>query len=142
MHGHALGAAGALEGVATLLAFRSNFLPPTANFLVSDSDFVEVLTEIDIQTPIPEAVQNIRKGRHFLFMGCRFSTQLERIFAQQVIKRSSNRHWAILNDEPTRNEARFLSQYNIQRIPLPLSALTALLQSDAAPIEATTGAAA
>src|SRR4029450_6602746 len=36
MHGHALGAAGALEGVATLLAFRSNFLPPTANFLEHD----------------------------------------------------------------------------------------------------------
>jgi nodulation protein E len=36
MHGHALGAAGALEGVATLLAFRSNFLPPTANFLERD----------------------------------------------------------------------------------------------------------
>jgi hypothetical protein len=26
---------------------------PAANFLVSDSDYVEVLTEIDIQTPIP-----------------------------------------------------------------------------------------
>jgi len=36
MHGHALGAAGALEGAATLLAFRGNFLPPTANFLERD----------------------------------------------------------------------------------------------------------
>jgi hypothetical protein len=84
---------------------------PAANFLVSDSDFVEVLTEIDIQTPIPEAVQNIRKGRHFLFLGCRFSTQLERIFAQQIIKRSSDQHWAVLPEMPTRNETRFLSQY-------------------------------
>ena len=53
---------------------------PAANFLVSDSDFVEVLTEIDIQTPIPEAVQNIRKGRSFLFLGCRFSTQTRGAF--------------------------------------------------------------
>jgi hypothetical protein len=46
------------------------------NFLVSDSDYVEVLTEIDIQTPIPAVVQQRRTGRNFLFLGCRFSNQL------------------------------------------------------------------
>jgi len=36
MHGHALGAAGALEAAATLLALHGNFIPPTANFLERD----------------------------------------------------------------------------------------------------------
>jgi len=36
MHGHALGAAGALEAAATLLALSRKIIPPTANFLAPD----------------------------------------------------------------------------------------------------------
>lgn len=36
MHGHALGAAGAIEGAATLLALSRGLIPPTANFLGPD----------------------------------------------------------------------------------------------------------
>ncbi|HYK91808.1 MAG TPA: beta-ketoacyl-[acyl-carrier-protein] synthase family protein [Acidobacteriota bacterium] len=36
MHGHALGAAGALEAIATVLALRNGILPPTANFTEPD----------------------------------------------------------------------------------------------------------
>jgi nodulation protein E len=36
MHGHALGAAGAIEGIATVLALREGVLPPTANFTTPD----------------------------------------------------------------------------------------------------------
>ena len=36
MHGHALGAAGALEAAATLGALRCGLIPPTANFTTSD----------------------------------------------------------------------------------------------------------
>lgn len=94
---------------------------PAGNYLVSDSDYVEVLTEIDIQTPIPAAVQAWRSGRSFLFLGCRFDDQLTRSFARQIMKRSSARHWAVLPDEPTRMEARFLQEQNITRIAMPLA---------------------
>jgi len=38
MHGHGLGAAGAIEAVATALALRNGLLPPTANFTGPDPE--------------------------------------------------------------------------------------------------------
>jgi len=32
MHGHALGAAGGIEGVATVLAVQNDLMPPTINY--------------------------------------------------------------------------------------------------------------
>jgi nodulation protein E len=38
MHGHGLGAAGAIEAIATVLALQEGLLPPTANFSEPDSE--------------------------------------------------------------------------------------------------------
>jgi len=100
---------------------------PAGNFLVSDSDFVEVLTEIDIQTPIPPLVQQRRAALGFVFLGCRFNDQLPRAFARQIMKRSAGPHYAVLADEPTRMEARFLAEQGITRIALPLAEVAAQL---------------
>jgi hypothetical protein len=98
---------------------------PASNYLVSDSDFVEVLTEIDIQTPIPAAVQQLRATRGFVFIGCRFDDQLTRSFARQIMKRSAGPHFALLPDELTRMEARFLEEQGIRRVAIGLDALAA-----------------
>lgn len=106
-------------GWKTLLYRPLGSISPAANFIVSDSDFVEVLTEIDIQSPIPPRVQELRGGRHFLFLGCRFRNQLERAYARQIMKRSSvGPHWAVLSGELSKNEIKFLAEQNIQRLDL------------------------
>ena len=104
---------------------------PAGNYHVSDSDHVEVLTEIDIQTPIPAEVQALRRGRHFLFLGCRFDDQLARSFARQIMKRSSDRHWAVLPEPPTRMEARFLAEQGITRLDIPLAEFSLRLAAEA-----------
>ncbi len=121
-HGNLTDAAAA-NGWKTLLYRPLGSCIPAQNYIVSDSDYVEILTEIDIQTPIPPIVQQRRTGRQFLFLGCRFTNQLDRIFARQIMKRSSDKHWAIIDGEPTRNEARFLAELNITRIAMPLGNL-------------------
>lgn len=124
--GRQIGAAEA-DGWSTLLYKPLGGVSPAGNFIVSDSDFVEVMTEIDIQTPIPSRVKALRSERHFLFLGCRFNNQVQRCFARQIMKRSSSRHWAVLPEEPTRNERRFLEEQGIERIAMPLEEFAELL---------------
>jgi hypothetical protein len=106
---------------------------PAGNYLVSDSDFVEVLTEIDIQSPIPLPVQQRRGRLGFVFLGCRFNDQLPRAFARQIMKRSAGPHYAVLPDPPTRMEGRFLAEQGIKRIALPLAEVAGLLTGALAP---------
>lgn len=109
-------------------------IAPAANFIISDSDFVEVLTEIDIQTPIPPDVQERRAGRGFLFLGCRFADQLARNYARQVMKRSAGPHYAVLPaDRLTRNEVRFIAEQGIAVIDRPLADAAATLVAALAP---------
>ncbi len=59
MHGHALGAAGALEAIATLLAMREDTIPPTANFTVQDPECdLDVVPNQSRQATIECALSN------------------------------------------------------------------------------------
>jgi hypothetical protein len=115
-------------GWTTILYKPHGAITPAANFLVSDSDYVEVLTEIDIQTPIPDVVKERRRNCAFLFIGAPFHDQMLRIFARQIIKRSDGAHLAIAERAKlTRNEARFLIEAGIGLIDCPLAAAIELL---------------
>ncbi|OAN44779.1 transcriptional regulator [Paramagnetospirillum marisnigri] len=100
---------------------------PTGDVLVSDSDYVEVLTDIDIQTPIPEAVKTRRAGRGFVFLGCRFYDQILRTFARQICKRSGGPRYAVVPEDLTRNEYKFLELEGIKPVTMPLSEAVATL---------------
>ncbi len=111
----------------TILYKPHGAVTPAANFLVSDSDYVEVLTEIDIQTPIPDVVKERRRKSAFLFIGARFHDQMLRIFARQIAKRSAGGHLAIAERALlTRNEVRFLDEAGIELIDCPLVAAAEL----------------
>lgn len=124
---------GADPGWRTLLYKPHGVAVPGHSFLVSDSDYVEVLTEIDIQSPIPEEVRNRRTGRGFLFLGCRFDDQLLRTYARQIAKRSGQGHVAVIEGPLTRMERLFLEELAIERIDVPLEAVIEELKTLGAP---------
>ncbi|MBF0561554.1 MAG: SIR2 family protein [Alphaproteobacteria bacterium] len=101
---------------------------PVAGSLVSDSDYVEVLTEIDLQTPIPPMVQAMRTDRGFVFLGCRFFDQMLRTYARQIMKRSAGPHYAVLPGNLTPNEEKFLAEQNILPVVMPLAEAVAAMR--------------
>lgn len=120
----------AAQGWTTILYKPHGGATPAKNFLISDADYVEVLTEIDIQTPIPDIVKDRRTDRSFLFIGCRFHDQLLRTYARQVSKRSSGQHFAIVDpDTLTKNELRFFMTQGITPIAIPLARACEILQA-------------
>jgi nodulation protein E len=59
MHGHALGASGALEAFATLMALREGVLPPTANFTEADPECdLDVIPNVARRKQIEFALSN------------------------------------------------------------------------------------
>ncbi len=116
------------NGWKTLLYKPHGSIAPARNFLISDADYVEVLTEIDIQTPIPDAVKDRRTERGFVFIGCRFNDQLLRTYARQVTKRSSTLHYVIVDPEAlSRNEIKFFISQGLTPIAIPLDRAVELL---------------
>lgn len=111
----------AAEHWKTVLYKPHGAAQPDGDVLASDADYVEVLTDLDIQIPIPEAVKQRRKGRGFLFLGCRFYDQILRSFARALIRHSGGPRFAVLPDDLTKNEIRFLESENIVPITMPLA---------------------
>ena len=65
MHGHALGAAGAIELAATILAMKHHFVPPTANFTEADP-----LCDLDyVANETRDASINVALSNSFAFGG-------------------------------------------------------------------------
>ena len=63
MHGHALGAAGALEAAATLGALQGGLIPPTANFTAPDP-----ACDLDV---VPNTPRGPNRIRHLEFLRVR-----------------------------------------------------------------------
>lgn len=124
----------AAEAWTTILYTPHGSVAPAKNYLISDADYVEVLTEIDIQTPIPEIIKNRRTERTFLFLGCRFHDQMLRNYARQISKRSRAPHFALVDaDQLTKNELRFLLSHAITPIAVPMARAVEIISENAKP---------
>ncbi len=112
---------------STLIYKPHGCVTPFSNFLISDADYVEVLTEIDIQTPIPDTVKTRRAESGFLFLGCRFHDQSLRTYARQIAKRSAGGHVVVIDGTLSKNEEKFLRELDASVVRQDLPSFAAEL---------------
>ncbi len=101
---------------------------PEANFIASDADFVDYITELMGGFAIPDFVKRYRKQRQYLFIGMRFLRDTERMVMSDLIydAHGETAGYALIA-EPSLKELKFCKRLNIEIVRADVPDLLALL---------------
>lgn len=106
---------------------------PEANFIASDADFVDYITELMGGFAIPNFLKEYRPNKQYVFLGMRMQRDTERMVLSDIsYGASSPRGWALI-PEPNAKEQRFCKRQDIVLIDADLGELVsaANLSADA-----------
>lgn len=106
---------------------------PETNYIASDADFVDYITELMGGFAIPSFVKRMRQNKRYLLLGLRFNRDTERmVFSEIIFGADKPAGWALI-PHPTDKEKRFLARFNIEIINAYVSDfLTAAQERNAA----------
>ena len=89
---------------------------PEPNYIASDADYVDFITELMGGFSIPPEVKELRKGKQYLFMGLRMNRDTERMVLSDVIYAAAEpAGWALIAN-PTDKERRFCKKQKLELI--------------------------
>lgn len=89
---------------------------PEANYIASDADYVDFITELMGGFSIPPEVKALRKGKQYLLMGMRLTRDTERMVMSDVIYAAAEPAGWVLIAEPTDKERRFCKKQRLEII--------------------------
>ena len=96
---------------------------PQPNYIASDADYVDFITELMGGFAVPPHIKSLRKGKQYLFLGMRFNRDSERMVMSDLIHDAgSPAGWALI-PEPTDKERRFLKRMNIEIVAADIDVL-------------------
>jgi len=108
---------------------------PDANYIASDADYVDYITELMGGFAIPDFLKEYRKGKQYLFIGMRFQRDTERMVMSDITYAAAEpKGWALI-PHPTDKEKRFCERQGIRLIEADMEDL--LAAAGFAPAEAT-----
>ncbi|XPV68534.1 MAG: SIR2 family protein [Halarcobacter sp.] len=91
---------------------------PEMNFIISDADFVDWLTEAMGGYAVPPILKEYRKNKKYLFMGVDFSTDTFRMVANEITIGLDGGYTLINKDELTKKEDKFIKTHNLENIKI------------------------
>lgn len=97
---------------------------PESNYIASDADFVDYITELMGGFAVPSFVKAKRKGKRYLLLGMRLNRDSERMVFSDLIYDAAKEPagWAVIA-EPTDKERRFCARQGVELVEADLTEL-------------------
>lgn len=93
---------------------------PEMNFIISDADFVDWLTEAMGGYAIPPILKEYRKDKEYLFMGVDFSRDTFRMVANEVTIGLKSGITLLNKEELTKKEDKFIKTHKLENIKMSI----------------------
>ncbi len=90
---------------------------PEANYIASDADYVDYITELMGGFSIPPEVKALRQGKRYLLIGMRLNRDTERMVFSDMIYGAAQQPaaWALIS-QPTDKERRFCKKLGVELV--------------------------
>jgi len=102
---------------------------PEANFIASDADYVDYITELMGGFAIPDFLKEYRKGKQYLLIGMPLNRDSERMVMSDIIRDADEPKGWVLNKNPTDKEVRFCKKIGLEIIDAGVEELLAAVNS-------------
>lgn len=98
---------------------------PEANYIASDADYVDYITELMGGFAIPDFLKEYRRGKQYLFIGMPLNRDSERMVMSDIVYGAAEKKGWVLNKNPTDKEKRYCKKIGLEILDLDVEDLLA-----------------
>lgn len=102
---------------------------PESNYVASDADYVDYITELMGGFAIPDFLKEYRKGKKYLLLGVALNRDSERMVMSDITYGAAEHRGWFLRKNPTDKEKRFAERIGFELIEADCQDLLALVQN-------------
>jgi len=100
---------------------------PEANYIASDADYVDYITELMGGFAIPDFLKEYRKGKQYLFIGVPLNRDSERMVMSDIVYGAAEPKGWVLNKNPTDKERRFCKKIGLEILDAEIEELLSVV---------------